>query len=286
MKRQPITRGGRTRTSGFEALEARSLLATGAFNAPDISGLIRQAVVHGVNTGPAVIDTMTAALEGQLTDGPLAELSAGTITEPEFETDVAAIVADYDRCVTELLGGRFPHITEILRRQGAAVDADLAALAAEQTAGLIGAATYGTDAAAAIGSLTDGPLVPLHSPYSGYVAVTQAFESRLDGVVAGLDATTAPLTVAEAQSLVRAYSDAYRANMRASLTLKPGVESVVNQALDDLDAAALALTEGSPAEELGAAVTAFDASVYDTTGLFGPRGPVVRYLHGGSRSHG
>lgn len=268
-----------------ESLESRALLATGAFTAPDISGLIRQAVHHGVNTGPTVISEMTTALQDQLTTGPLASLQAGTITESVFQTDVATVVAGYDQCVADLLGGRFPHITEILTLKGATIGSDLDALAAEQAASLTDSAGYTQQAAAAIDTLTSGPLLTLHTPYSGYVSATQGFEDRLKTLVAGLDpSATTPLTLTEVQTLVPAYAASYRSNMESALDLKPGVYGRVNQALTDLESATAALTETDAQTGLQAAVDAFDSAVLDTTGLFGPQGPVVWHLHSNGHS--
>src|SRR6516162_6439701 len=62
----------------LERLESRALMAvaTEAFAPPDLSGLITQAF-EGVNTSAAAISTMLTALETQLENGPLADLTAG-----------------------------------------------------------------------------------------------------------------------------------------------------------------------------------------------------------------
>ena len=62
----------------LEHLEDRRLLAaaTEAFTGPSLSGLISQAF-HGKDTAQAAIKTMLSALQTQLTDGPLANLSSG-----------------------------------------------------------------------------------------------------------------------------------------------------------------------------------------------------------------
>lgn len=272
--------------NAVECLESRALLAAGAYTAPDLSGLIAAALDRGVNTGPAAIRVMTDSLASQLTAGPLAGLDDGSLTPEQFQAEVTTYVDDYDAGVTDQLGGRFPHITEILHRQGAMIESDIAALAAERAAGQIDDATFAQEAAAAIDTLTQGPLRPLHSPYSAYVTATRAFESKLDGVVAALQSgATDPVTVAQAQTLVRAESDAYGASMRAALTLRPGVEAAVATALQNLGTATDALTATNAAADLQAAVDAFDRAILDTTGLFGPLGPVAWHLQHGRTRH-
>ncbi|MBV8128700.1 MAG: hypothetical protein JO114_13725, partial [Planctomycetaceae bacterium] len=64
-------RGARGRIFLLEPLEDRRLLATQAFTAPSLSGLISEAY-KGKDTSKETIKVMLSALQSQLTNGPLA----------------------------------------------------------------------------------------------------------------------------------------------------------------------------------------------------------------------
>ena len=155
-----------------EELESRALMATGAFVAPDLSPYVA-AALHGRNTGPATINRMLTSLSDQLNSGPLAALTAGTDTPTTFTTDVNNLVVGYQASVAQQLSPRFPNITNILTLEGSKVSALVAADAAQLGAGLIDEATFNTQAAQAIGSLTGGPLQPLNTSNAGYAAATK-----------------------------------------------------------------------------------------------------------------
>jgi hypothetical protein len=73
-------RASERRVFGVVALEESALLAASAetFTGPSLSDLIALAR-QAVNTAPAGIDRMLQALQTQLTSGPLADLTAGTV---------------------------------------------------------------------------------------------------------------------------------------------------------------------------------------------------------------
>ena len=57
---------------------------------------------------------MVSELETQLTNGPLAELKAGTLTPAEFTTNVGSVVTSFQSNVDQQLSPRFPNIDNIL----------------------------------------------------------------------------------------------------------------------------------------------------------------------------
>ncbi len=90
---------GHRRRFLVELLEDRQLLATATvtgptFVSPSLSRLIAEAN-HGINTGPAVINTMLSALQTQLIDGPLADLNRGTVDGNGFITESQDLVSSY-----------------------------------------------------------------------------------------------------------------------------------------------------------------------------------------------
>src|SRR5271165_7637187 len=95
-------RGARGRIFLLEPLEDRRLLATQAFTAPSLSGLISQAF-HGKNTSEAAIKTMLSALQMQLTDGPLANLNSGAVKGNGFVSEVQSLVTSFNQNVDQQL---------------------------------------------------------------------------------------------------------------------------------------------------------------------------------------
>src|SRR5271157_1176963 len=94
-------RGARGRILLLERLEDRRLLAaaTEAFTGPSLSRLISQAF-HGKDTAQATIKTMLSALQSQLTDGPLANLSSG-VAGNVFVSEAQSLVASYNQNVDQ-----------------------------------------------------------------------------------------------------------------------------------------------------------------------------------------
>src|SRR5208337_642000 len=134
-------RRGRRRRFLVESLENRQLLATATvagptFVSPSLSGLIAEAN-RGVNTGPAVINTMLSALQTQLTNGPLADLNSTAVDGSGFVTESQDLVSSYSQSVTQQLSPRFTHIDQILQLQGQRIVADLASLNQQNDTGLI-----------------------------------------------------------------------------------------------------------------------------------------------------
>lgn len=259
----------------LERLESRALMAvaTEAFAPPDLSGLITQAY-EGVNTSSAAISTMLTALETQLENGPLADLTAGRATSAEFQTEVAALVSSYQTNVDTQLS-KFRNIDAILKLQGTQVETLIEAIAVNQTLGLITSAQQITNSGTAIDTLTSGPLLPLHTPLSGFATVTTTFETAIKSVNSMLTATT-PITLATAQVAFPADADAYGDAMNAALYTRPRISQMVNDALTTLVNTVTAIpsttTNAVAQTQIAAAITTFDNMVLDTTGIFGPQG--------------
>ena len=159
------------------------------FVSPSLSGLIAEAN-RGVNTGPAVINTMLSALQTQLTSGPLADLNAAP-TGDGFVTESQDLVSSYSQSVDQQLLPRFPHIDQILQLQGQRIVADLVSLNQQETVGIItSTSNLSIAAGGAIAALTDGPILPLETPISAYITTTQSFETNLGKLVATLNSSS------------------------------------------------------------------------------------------------
>ena len=113
---------------------------------------------------------------------------------------------------------------------------------------------------------------------SAYVTVTQNFETELDTLAQSLTSSTSTASIGDIGTTVLADAEAYRAELHAGLQVThPNISNSVDQAVTTLEDAAYALdqTERTNAQsQLNAAITAFDTAILDTTGLFGPQGPV------------
>jgi hypothetical protein len=273
------------RAPAIERLESRALLATASpsFQPPDLSGLIRQAD-RGANTAPAAIDRMVQALESQLTTGPLADLNAGTVDGSGFVQEVSSLVTSYKANADQQLSPQFPNVDNLIKLQGTRILADVTALNQQSTAGLLTTAQLRTSAATAISDLTGGALKPLGTPFTAYATRTQTFESGLNTLAQGLATGAAtPLTIAQVNTTVNAEAEAYRADLAGSLYVHPNVEQIVNTAVTTLEnsVSSAAQSGGTTAQaQVQAAITAFDAAMLDTTGLFGPQGLLARRSRG------
>jgi len=162
----------RASRNGFfrvESLEARTLLAasTETFSGPSLNDLIALAQ-EGEDTAPAAINRMLSALETQLTSGPLADLTAGTVNGNGFVTEVQSLVSSYATNVNQQLLPEFPNVDTLLNLQGQRIVADETSLNQQNTVGLLSDSDFNTQAQTAINSLTAGPLFSLHTPLSGY----------------------------------------------------------------------------------------------------------------------
>lgn len=262
---------------GGESLEARELLAANV-TWPSLAPYIA-AADKGINSGEATIHKMVSALEAQLTSGPLAGLQAGTLNPSTFQSDVAGVVSSFRSYVDGQLLPRFPTIDTILNLQATSIESQLSALDAQETAGLISSATETTKAGTTIQGLVSGPLKPLHTPPAGFTAATTALKTELNLLPPTLATGASPaLTVGEVQSIAVADAQAYQNALAASLYTRPMVnqEAVVaiNAFVTKVDN--LSTSAGSAQSELTAAIAALDAALLDTTGLFGPHGPVAR----------
>ena len=77
------------------------------------------ALAHqGQDTAPAGIERMVSALASQLTSGPLADLSAGTVDGNGFVTEVQSLVASYATSVDSALLPDFPNVDTLLQPVG------------------------------------------------------------------------------------------------------------------------------------------------------------------------
>ena len=146
--------------------------------------------------------------------------------------------------------------------------------------GFITQSTFNSQAAAAIKSLTQGPLHPLSTPNSGFIAATKTFETQLKALQPTLKTGAKPaLTATQLQTVVDADATAYAAAVNASLVGHANVTVLVNNAVTALarSVANIALTNPADASKLYAdSIIALDQALLDTTGLFGPKGK-----HGG-----
>jgi hypothetical protein len=71
--------------------------------------------------------------------------------------------------------------------------------------------------------------------------------------------------------------------MAGSLYMNPTIGQAVNNAVTALETLANAIAQGGssdPQTQLQDAIAAFDAALLDTTGLFGPQGPLSRRSSG------
>src|SRR5208337_377384 len=266
-------RGARGRVLLLEHLEDRRLLAVAAepFTGPSLSGLISQAF-HGKDTAQATIKTMLSALQSQLTDGPLANLSSG-VAGNVFVSEAQSLVASYNQNVDQQLLPHFTHIDNMLKLQGQQVLANLISLNQQSDVGLTSSTNLPTVAGAAINTLTRGPIYSLNTPVSAYVTATQSFETDLGTVTDQLSATT-PLSLSDVSTTIQAEAEAYRASMDAGLQVThPNISRTVNAAVTTLESSVINSTDES---DINTAIAAFDAAILDTTGLFGLNGPVNR----------
>jgi hypothetical protein len=265
-------------SAAFEALESRALMSADnpGFVPPFVLNLIA-AAYHGENTAPAAIQTYESALQSQLTNGPLADLKAGAITSDVFAAEVAGFVSTYQAAADLQFLPRFPNVDNIIKMQGTKVGSLVDALLAQETAGLIDDATFQTMAEAVIKGLTGGPLYALHTPVSSYVTATRMLENSLTTLSSSLapDATN-PLTVDQVQTVATAEITSYQNAVAASLSSShPFIYQQVASAVTALQSAIDNLaTATDPQTALNDAITAFDNAVYDTTGIFGPFGPL------------
>jgi hypothetical protein len=268
----------RGRVFVLEYLEDRKLLATstGTFNPPSLTGLITQAF-QGTDTSQATIKTMLKALETQLTSGPLADLNSGAVDGFGFVVEVQDMVSSYQQNVDQQLLPHFKNIDELLKLQGAAVLAEVTALNQQNTVGLITSGALSALSQEAINSLTGGPIFSLGTPLSAYVTATQTFETESNTILQNIGSTAsgAP-TTADLSTTLLADSQAYLSAMYVGLQVThPNLANSVAQAVTTFQSAASSLdqTDATTAQtQLKAAINAFDATILDASGLFGPQG--------------
>ncbi len=285
-RERQAARRGRRRRFLVESLENRQLLATATvtgptFVSPSLSGLIGEAN-RGVNTGPAVIDTMLSALQTQLTNGPLADLNSAAVDGSGFVTESQDLVSSYSQSVDQQLSPRFTHIDQILQLQGQRIVADLASLNQQETVGIItSTSSLSIAAGGAIAALTAGPIVSLETPISAYVTTTQSFETNLSTLVASLNSSGTPsLTLSQVNTTFQAEAEAYRTDMNAGLLVThPNIAATVGTAVTTLEDTVNTIAADNSAtalSQLHTAIAQFDTAILDTTGLFGTMGLVTQ----------
>jgi hypothetical protein len=271
------------RVFGIETLEARTMLtAAETFTGPSLSDLILLAR-QGVDTAPAGIDRMLQSLETQLTNGPLADLSSAAVDGDGFVQEVQSLESSYEQNVDQQLSPEFPNVDEILKLAGQAIVADVTSLNQQNTVGLLSSSDLITDAQTAIDSVTDGPILSLGTPLSGYSTATQTFESELDSLAQSLSSSaTTPLDPADVSTTLLTEALAYQVDLHAGLEVThPIISSAVDSAVDNLEntASAIAQDDSSDAQsQLESAISTFDTAILDTTGLFGPDGVISQAL--------
>ena len=229
-------RGSRGRALNVECLEDRKLLAatTETFAGPSLTSLIQQAY-GGRDTSIATISTMLQALQTQLTSGPLADLSAGTVDGNGFITEAQSLEASYAQNVDQQLSPAFPNIDTILKLQGQRIVASLVSINQQSSEGLITNTDAATQVQAAINALTGGPITALGTPVSAYVSTTQSFETSLVTLGSNLGSTS---PIADPGLTFLAEAEAYRALIHAGLQVThPNISNSVDQAVDTLESA-------------------------------------------------
>jgi hypothetical protein len=279
-KRTPRRRASRGRVFRVEGLEQRSLLAAVAqtFNGPSLNDLIFLARQRN-DTAGAAIDRMLHALQTQLINGPLEDLTSGSVTGNGFVTEVQSLVSSYMTNVDDQLLPEFPNVDTLLTLQGQRIAADESSLNQQHTVGLLSAAEFNTQAEAAIDALTDGPLFSLHTPLDGYATATQGFESGLRTLSQALNVNaTTPLTPAQVSTTMLAETLAYQTDIHAALQVThPNISNMVDMAVAELESTAnsiASLTNPAAQTEVNQAITAFDNAILDITGVFGPGGVI------------
>ena len=258
------------------------LTAAETFTGPSLTDLIALAR-QGVDTAPAGIDRMLQSLESQLTDGPLADLSSAAVDGDGFVQEVQSLESSYEQNVDQQLLPEFHHVDEILKLAGQAIVADVISLNQQTAVGLISSSDLITDAQTAIDSVTDGPILSLGTPLSGYSMATKTFEANLDALAQSLSSSaTTPLDPADVSTTLLAEAQAYQVDMHAGLEVThPYISNAVDSAVVSLEntASAISQDDNSDAQsQLASAISTFDSALLDTTGLFGPRGVISQAL--------
>ena len=287
-KRTQRTRPRVGRIFRVEPLEQRALLAasTETFSAPSLNDLIALAR-QGQDTAPAGIDRMLNALESQLTSGPLADLTAGTVNGNGFVTEVQSLVSSYASSVDSQLLPEFPNVDTLLQLEGQRIVADETSLNQQEAVGLISSAALATQAQTAIDALTAGPLLSLNTPLAGYATATQLFESDLNTLAQSVSSTaTAPISSAQASTTMLAETLAYQTDIHASAQVThPNVSNIVDAAVIDLEntASSIATLSSSDAETaISTAINTFDTAILGTSGIFGPSGAINASISSGA----
>ena len=278
-RRQQAQTGSRSASPGIEGLEARALLtvASETFTGPSLADLIALAE-KGTDTAGAAINRELSALETQLTDGPLSDLTSGTVDSSGFVQEVQSMEMSYEQELGQVLAD-FPNINEILDLGGQAVVADAVSLNQEYSVGLLSSSDLASYAQTAIDSLTAAPIDSLNLSLSTYASETEAFESELNTLVQSLSTTaTTALTPSEVSTTALTEADAFIADVSPGLEVThPNIDKIVENAVNNLESTASALASDSSADAQSAlhgAIGALDAALLDTNGLFGPDGVI------------
>lgn len=266
----------------LELLEQRSLLATAAFQAPDLSDLIR-AAQQGQVTVPQAYFRMVDALQNQLTAGPLADLNSGQSSSSDFVAAVEGMVNEFNQSIdaqiptAHFLGAR-------LKSQGARILAEVVAMDQENAVGLISDSQLGTQAQDAIAALNEWPAAEKDGLFFAVVDRTRSFEQDQQSLIASMDSSAAsPLAIDQVATTLAAESLAYESYIAAYAFAHPFVSDFLDNATNDLAAQVAALAQngsGNQQSQVAALVANFDSIVLGSNGLLGARGIIGHFFSG------
>ena len=226
---------------------------------------------------------MELALETQLVNGPLADLTAGNVNGNGFVSEVQSLESSYEQGLDQQLSPEFPHVDEILKLQGQAIVADVISLNQQEAVGLISSSELAADAQAAIVSPTNGPIGDFNTSSHGYTSTTQTFESNIAALAQSLGSSASPsLTPAKVSATALTETEAYQVDLHAGLqVLHPNVSNNVDTAVNALESveSGIAQDAASAAQtQLTSALTAFNSAMLGSGGLFVSSGAVSQAI--------
>ncbi len=245
---QRRTQGPRVRSrrcGRFEVLECRALLASTVFSAPDITTFAREAKA-GQNTAPATISAFVNALQTQLTNGPVADLQAGTVDASGFQTEVTDLLTSFASATDTALLPSYPNVDAIIKLSGTKIGAELTSIGQQQTVGLIDTTTAESLGQTAIAGLTSGPLKPLGTTPAALKARSSTFESDLNVLAQSLaTSATTSLTIDQVNTTAAAEADAYEADINASLYGRKAVTTALANSISTFESTVASIADGT-----------------------------------------
>jgi hypothetical protein len=264
-----------------EVLESRTLLASAATSS---GSKIHDAIADARQSTPtaaATINLYLKALETNLLSGPVQNLAVGSVDGNGFVQQAQTLEASYESAVDQELYPAYPRIDTMLKLAGEAVVAEYVSLNQQATVGLISSSGLISGVEDATSSITNGPIHPLDSKVRAFATTTKTFETDLNALAESLSTKSAtPLSPAAVSVTLRAETEAYRALLHEGLQVhQPGISNTVDVRVWGLQTAAGEIGDETSAQaqsQLEHAIRVFDATMLDTTGLFGPAGHVAR----------